>query len=376
MADGVGEDLLGAAQQHMGATRILDTEVVRHLHHDLRRRHAFDQRMQGAAEVDLVLVAQLADDFAHVGQQQLGHRLRLAHLVLGIAFDQVAGDFEVQGQRGQVVADQIVQFARDAHALGDATGLRKQRARGTQLGVQATLLFARLGLAARDHRGDEGETGESEVQETLQDGVEPAVEQLSGVVAQPDQDRQQAQVLHDGPSYSHVRREQPRQHAGHDQQQDAGQAALAEPADRRCGQRHDDQQGHPHRTPSRPRQILGQRPVGQPEGDVGHPPAGKIARFLDANPVRDGTAQQPGQQVDVLAEHPGFAQQRHADAGIGEQARVAEPVHMINSGERHNAIIGARPVPSHATKVMDGRLVSAAGSAIIRARSPCLAPNS
>ena len=35
----------------------------------------------------------------------------------GFALGQVAGDFQVQAQRGQVVAQQVVKLAGDAHAL-------------------------------------------------------------------------------------------------------------------------------------------------------------------------------------------------------------------------------------------------------------------
>ena len=67
----------------------------------------------------LSFLAQLADDFAHVRQQQLGDRLRLPHVVLRSPRDEMAGDFEVQAQRSQVVADEVVQVARNSHAFGD-----------------------------------------------------------------------------------------------------------------------------------------------------------------------------------------------------------------------------------------------------------------
>ena len=62
----------------------------------------------------------------------------------------MAGDFEIQAERGQVMADQVMQFARNAHALGEPARFGQQGARRAQLGVQAALLFARLGLLLGD----------------------------------------------------------------------------------------------------------------------------------------------------------------------------------------------------------------------------------
>ncbi len=50
-----------------------------------------------------------------------------------LPFGQVPGHFQVQGQRGQLVAQQVMQLARDAGALIDAGTLGKQGAGGTQL---------------------------------------------------------------------------------------------------------------------------------------------------------------------------------------------------------------------------------------------------
>jgi hypothetical protein len=76
-------------------------------------RHAFDQGLERLGQVDVVVLAQLADDFAHIRQQQLGDRLRLAHVVLRGPGDEVAGDFEIQAQRSQMMADEVMQVARN-----------------------------------------------------------------------------------------------------------------------------------------------------------------------------------------------------------------------------------------------------------------------
>ncbi len=60
--------------------------------------------------------------------------MALAHVLLRLAFGEVAGHFEVEAERGQVVAEQVVQFAGDAHALAHARAFGQQRAGGAQLG--------------------------------------------------------------------------------------------------------------------------------------------------------------------------------------------------------------------------------------------------
>ena len=130
--------------------------------------------LQGVGQVDAALLAHLADRLAHVGQQQLGQRMALPDVVLGLALGQVAGDFQVQAQRGQVVAEQVVQFARDAHALAHARAFGQQGAGGAQFGIEPSLFLAGLGLLLRDQAGDEGEARIADVQHRLQHGEAPA----------------------------------------------------------------------------------------------------------------------------------------------------------------------------------------------------------
>ena len=67
----------------------------------------------------------------------------------GVACGQVARDLEVQRQRGQVVAEQVVQLPRDAGALGDPRALSKQLPRRLELGVGRGELAPAGGLFAR-----------------------------------------------------------------------------------------------------------------------------------------------------------------------------------------------------------------------------------
>ena len=139
----------------------------------MQARHVVGQRQQRRRHVDGVVVAQLADRLAHVAEQQPRQRVRLVDVFLRLALGQVAGDFEVQAQRGQVVAEQVVQFARDARALVDARAFGQQRAGGAQFGVEPALFLARLRLLPRDQAGDEDEAGEARVQHRLHQRFEP-----------------------------------------------------------------------------------------------------------------------------------------------------------------------------------------------------------
>ena len=97
----------------------------------------------------------------------------LRHMLLGLAFDQMVGDFEVQAQRGEVVAEQVVQLAGDAGALVDAHAFGEQGAGGAQLGIQPSLLLAGLRLLAGDQAGRVHEPGKPGVEQRLHDRFVP-----------------------------------------------------------------------------------------------------------------------------------------------------------------------------------------------------------
>ncbi|MCY1457549.1 hypothetical protein D9M71_748540 [compost metagenome] len=58
----------------------------------------------------------------------------LAHVLLGLAFSDMAGHFQIQAQRGQVVAEQVVQLAGNAGAPVDAGTFGQQQAQGADHG--------------------------------------------------------------------------------------------------------------------------------------------------------------------------------------------------------------------------------------------------
>jgi len=68
-----------------------------------------------------------------------------------------------------MVANQIVQVTRDAHAFGDAARLGQQRTRGTQFGIEPALRLALLGLLASYGGGYEHQRCDAQVKAGLQE---------------------------------------------------------------------------------------------------------------------------------------------------------------------------------------------------------------
>ena len=78
MAHRVGDDFLGAAQQHVGALGIVERSTAPSMSMWISSAGTFSASGSSAAARSIApLVAQLADRLAHVGQQQLGQRVRL-----------------------------------------------------------------------------------------------------------------------------------------------------------------------------------------------------------------------------------------------------------------------------------------------------------
>ncbi len=133
--------------------------------------------------------------------------MRLAHMFLRLALGDMAGHFQIETERGEVMAEQVVQFARDAGALVDACAFGQQRAGGAQLGVEPALFFARIGLLTRHQAGDEDEHRKAAVQQRLhQRGKQGEVR------AQVVEHRQHRQLTQHQPQHAHAQRQQPRDH--------------------------------------------------------------------------------------------------------------------------------------------------------------------
>ena len=76
----------------------------------------------------------------------------------------MGGDFKIQGQGGQVVADQVVQFPCDAHTLGDTGVVRQQGLGGTQLRIYLAQFIPGFVLPQRHHAAHKCKQGNREEQ--------------------------------------------------------------------------------------------------------------------------------------------------------------------------------------------------------------------
>ena len=96
-------------------------------------------------QVEAARVAQRLHDVADVAEQLGRHLLRDRELAASGERRVGRERAQVQRHRGELVAGDVVQFARDAQALGVARAVGEQRARGEQVGVdQRQLRRARV----------------------------------------------------------------------------------------------------------------------------------------------------------------------------------------------------------------------------------------
>jgi hypothetical protein len=86
------------------------------------------ERRQDALEIDRGVAAQAAHRLAHVAEQQPGQALAAVDLLAQRPVGAVERALEVERQRGQVVAEQVVQLARDPRPLGGLAALGEQLA--------------------------------------------------------------------------------------------------------------------------------------------------------------------------------------------------------------------------------------------------------
>ncbi|KAG1251821.1 hypothetical protein G6F68_012082 [Rhizopus microsporus] len=233
-----------------------------------------------------------------------------------LAVGQVAGHFQVQGQRGQLVAQQVMQLARDARALIDPGALGQQGAGGTQFRVEPALFVAGLGLATGHQCDHEHEAGEAHVAHRLQHGDERREAQRLDV------DRQHRQVAGHQPDHADARPQQPWQQAGHHHQQDASQRGTGKiaHADRAGGQQ--DQRRVVEETRTALAQRAGQRPVHDAESQVGRGPGNDAEAGFAVQRL-----QRQRDRIDQVDREP------KADGAPGEQPGVAQHRIVVQSGQ-------------------------------------------
>ena len=101
-----------------------------------RARNAVGELAERRRQVEAVVAAERAHDAAHVAEKELRHGLGRRDALARVARGLVARDLEVQRQRGEVVAQQVVQVPGDAGPLGQPRALREKLARRFELGVR------------------------------------------------------------------------------------------------------------------------------------------------------------------------------------------------------------------------------------------------
>ena len=278
--------------------------------------------------------------------------MRALDVVQRLALGQVAGHLQVQGQRGQLVAEQVMQLARNAGALVDPRTLGQQGPGGAQLRIEPALLVAGLGLLSRDQAGHEDEHGKAAIQQRLHHCFEQREAQQHVV------DRRDRQLADQQPQHSQPHRQHPRDDPGGHHHQDAAQARAAEEAD---PQRRDRQQ----------QQQATVQPAGMAVAaqDAGEPVIGGAERQV-GDEQQDRPAAHVAAAVQVLELRVG---QRQADHDPGEQAGQTEDAGMAEDSQ-HASTLRARAASRTPTEVMPARSpVHAAahpGHAIIVRRVP------
>ena len=100
---------------------------------------------------------QNGDDVSHFAKQGAGQAFRLHYMAVRSAgLAHVAGDLELQPERGQLVAPSIVQLARDAQALRIPNIVGDDGLRGAQLSVRPGQESRRFRLPSQRLRGENG----------------------------------------------------------------------------------------------------------------------------------------------------------------------------------------------------------------------------
>jgi hypothetical protein len=117
VAHRVRDDLLDAAKDRVGQRRIGDADLGGQSEVDPGLRHAGDEGGQGGGEIDLAVAVHLYD-LADFREQALGEDVCLAHVLGHLSLGEVRRHLEVHAERGEVMAERVVELARDARPLG------------------------------------------------------------------------------------------------------------------------------------------------------------------------------------------------------------------------------------------------------------------
>lgn len=156
VAHGVGDDLLDATEEGVGAEGVGHVEGLLHFEMDGGMEDGGGELADGGAEIDGGIVAHGADDFAHFGEEGAGDEVGADDLFGAGPFDDAAGELEVNAEGGEEVAGGIVEVAGDAEAFAHAGGFGEERLGGEDFAVAESEFAAGLFGALEDDGGEVG----------------------------------------------------------------------------------------------------------------------------------------------------------------------------------------------------------------------------
>ncbi len=182
-----------------------------------------------------------------------------------LAFTGMAGDFQVERQRGQVMPDKVMQLARNSHPLCNTRVLRQQGLGGQQLRVHAAEFGPGLHLLERQQRGDERKGGQTEIHQQVHQHQQPAP------LRAEDHPDTEGQRQADHPADPDHERQDPGQQGRHQHREKTAEAGMREirHAVGRYGQDRHDHQALPegrgplpadHRVPEQQQKQQGRGP--------------------------------------------------------------------------------------------------------------------
>ena len=123
-------------------------------------------------QVERRALAERAHRRAQVGHELLRLLARLGDVLVGLPLGEMARHFELERERGDGVAEAVVQLARNAQPLADARRFGEERLGGRELGVHPRQLLAGARFAHREARRAQREQLEGAEDEAVQRGAQ------------------------------------------------------------------------------------------------------------------------------------------------------------------------------------------------------------
>ncbi|KAG0732340.1 hypothetical protein G6F23_014415 [Rhizopus arrhizus] len=147
MPGGIGQRFLHQPQHSLGHQRIGHAHALADPQLQLRPWEGCGQRVQCGGQVEAAIIAHRLHHLADVSQQ-FARQLLGQHQAVAPGQRRISRQrAQVQPHRGELVARHIMQFARQAQALGIAGAVGQQCARGQKIRVDPGQVIAGQGPA-------------------------------------------------------------------------------------------------------------------------------------------------------------------------------------------------------------------------------------